>query len=634
MNTRILSVIGLVAVVVAFFAINLLVGPSLRSVRLDLTEDKLYTLPVGASNIARDVEEPLTVKLYFSRQLATGIPALMSYAQRVEDTLREFERNSNGGIRLEVIDPEPFTDEELEAAAAGLHGQPAKAAGEMLYFGMVATNSTDGREVIPVFNPADERILNYELARRFYTLSHPNRPKIAIMSGLPIFGDEGNQLTGEQPSPPWQVVAGLQAMYEVEEAPTDGTLISPEVGLLFVVFPRNFSAYAWYAIDQFVMRGGRVIFAVDPHCMNYFPPEAAQNQSALFAADRSADLGPLGQAWGVNLVRGEVVADQVSAVSVPAPDRSGRMVSYVVFLLLTDDSIADDDPVVASLGTMTTQAPGHLAFEEDAQLRSSWIVQTTAESMTIPVEKIKYPDPDALVRDFVPSGSHLPIVTRLTGSLASAFPDGPPPGSAHDGAPHLGATDAPAEFIVLTDVDMLADSAWVRPIQIGGQIIGQQPFADNGSLILNAAENLLGSSDLTSIRASAASVRTFTRVEELQRSAEKQYLAERDRIQAELQAVEQRINALLRGQGDAEVMLTPEIQAELDRARESQAASRKKLREVQHKLNEDVERLDVQMRLINIALVPAAVVAFAVGLAGYSRVRRRLDRAGSAGGKA
>lgn len=634
MNTRLFSVIGLLAVIVAFFAINLIVGASLRSVRVDLTEDHLFTLPAGARAIVRDINEPIMVKFYFSRTLAAGIPELMTYAQRVEDTIREFERAAGGGLVVQVIDPEPFTDEELEAAATGLYGQPANRAGDMLYFGLVATNSTDGREVIPVFNPADERVLIYDLARRFYTLSHPDRPRIAVMSGLPIDGLPGNPQAGERPTPPWQLVTGLQSIYQVDFLPADGAAIRDEVGVLLVVFPNKFTPRAWYAIDQFVMRGGRVIFALDAHCMSYFPPEAAQNQSALFAADRSAGLGPLGQAWGVDLAPGVVAADQASAVSVPAPDRSGRMVSYVVFLLITGEQLSSEDPVVSSLGTITAQAPGVLAISSDSSLTMTPMVSTSVESMEISTPLIKYPDPDALIRNYVPSGEPIVLVARLNGEIETAFPDGPPAGSPMDEAEHRARATSPAEMIVLSDTDMLADSAWVRPIQLGGTVIGHQPFADNGSLVMNAVENLLGSSDLISIRASAASVRSFTRVEELRRAAEQQYLAERDRVQEELRQAEQRINELLRGQGGAEVMLTPEIADELEIARTKQVESRKKLREVQHRLNEDVDRLDLRMRLINIALVPAAVTVLAVGLGGYWRLRRRSGRTPAGGAKA
>ena len=624
MNTRVLAALALAAIVVVFFAVNILASVGLRSTRIDLTEDHLYTLPVGARNIARTIDEPIRVKYYFSRKLASGRPDLTTYAQRVEDTLREFAAASGGRIELEIIDPEPFTEQEDDAAAAGVLGQPANINGDRLYFGMVATNAIDGKEVIPFFDPAQERMLNYELAHRFYLLSNPDRPKVAVMSGLPVAGTEGNQFAGEAPQPAWQIIQAIQSQYEVSFMEPDGSPVRDDIGVLLVIFPRTFSPATWYRIDQFIMRGGRAIFALDPFCMNYIPPEAMQNQVAMYTADRSAGLGPLGKAWGVDIAPGVVAGDQKSAISVPAPDRSGRTVSYMVYLLLTEDQIASDDPMTTSLGAVTVQAGGVLEVDEDSPLAATPLLMTTAESMRIPVPKVQFPDPDALIRDFVPSGERITLGARLTGSLKSAFADGPPTG-VEDAEPLLESKE-PAEILILTDADMLSDPAWVRPIQIGGQIIGRQPFADNGSFIMNAVENLLGSSDLTSIRASASSFRPFTRVQELQRAAEQQYLAERDRLQEELRDAEQKINDLLRGQVDTEIVLTPELQTQLEAARASQIESRKKLREVQRKLNEDVERLDWQMRLINVAFVPAAVAVFAVGLGVYRRVRRSASR--------
>lgn len=628
MSSRLLAVVVLAAIVVLFFAINLFAGAALRSARIDLTEDNLYTLPAGARAIARDIGEPIRVKFYFSRDLAAGRPDLTSHAQRVEDTLRAFAAASDGKIELEIIDPEPMSEAEDEAMAAGLQGQRANLAGDLLYFGMVATNSTDGREVVAFFNPADERLLNYDLARRLHVLAHPDRPKIAVMSGLPIGGAPANQLTGQPPQEPWQIVAALRSLYEVQIVEPTAPAIPEDAGLLLVVFPRQFTSAAWYAIDQFVMRGGRAIFALDPHCLNYMPPESAQDQMAIYTADRSADLGPLGAAWGVDIKQDTVAADQASALSVSAPDGSGRAVSYPVFMVLTEDRLAGDDPVVASLATITVYSGGVLEVAQDSPLAAEPLLETSAESMEVSVERIRFPNPEELVRDFAPSGTPLTIAARLSGPLTTAFPDGPPPNAQGDAGGQVRQTSAPAEIVILTDADMLSDSAWIQPVRLGGQVLGYQPVADNGSLVMNAAENLLGSSALTSIRASAASIRPFTRVQEIQRAAEREFAAEHDAIQQELSAVEQNINNLLRGQAGAEVQLTADVQAELERFRETRVELRQKARAANYRLTADVERLDTQMRLINIALVPAAVTVFAIGLAVYRGVRRRGDRSG------
>lgn len=626
MNTKLLSAIGLVAIVVLFFGINIFVGAAVRTARLDLTEDALYTLPAGAKKIARQIDEPIRIRYYFSRDLASGMPNIISHAQRVEDTLREFAAASNGKIELEIINPEPSSEAEDEAMAAGIAGQRVSMAGDMLYFGLIATNAIDGREVVPFFDPTDERLLIYDLARRLHVLSHPDRPRVAVMSGLPIQGAPANQFTGEPAQPAWHIIESLRAIYEVQFVPTDGTRIGEDVGLLLVVFPKAFSPRAWYAIDQFIMRGGHAIFALDPHCVNYLPPEAQQNQAAIYTADRSAGMGPLAKAWGVDIAPEVVAGDQLLAMSGPAQDGSGRVVSYPVFLEMTEDHLADGDPITAALRLATIYAGGVLEVADTSTLIASPLLTTSAESMRFPVASVRIPDPERLTRDFVVSGEELTIAARLTGPLASAFPGGLPDPTRPDAPPHIAQTSAPAEIIVLTDVDMLSDGAWLRPLQFGSQVLGYQPIADNGSLVLNAAENLLGSSDLTSIRASAASVRPFTRVEEIRRAAETKFAAERDEIASERAEVAERINALLRGQTDDEILLTADMQAEIDRLKETDLELRKRARAAQYNLTADVDRLDMQMRLINIALVPAAVTVFAIGLAVYRGVRRRADQ--------
>lgn len=625
MHRRLFSLLALAAIIVVFFAVNMLASTTLRSMSVDLTSDKLFTLPAGARNIARGVEEPIRVRVYFSRTLLADQPGAVALQRRVEDTLRQFVAASGGKIELEVIDPEPFSEEEDQAIAAGLSGRPVGAAGEKVYFGLVATNSTDGREVIPWLGAIEPRLLNYELARLIYVLNNPVKPKIAVVSGLPIDGAEMDPMTG-RPQRPWLIMNELRGQYEVQMLEPGVSAIPDDVGVLLVVFPKSFSAETWYAIDQFIMRGGRAVITLDAQCQSYMPPEAMANQMAMYTADRSANLGPIGKAWKIDLVPQAVAGDQQNAIMVDAPGQESRQVSYVVYLLLKGDLLSDEDAVTTALQLVTVQAGGVIERQEDSPVAMEVLASTGPESMQIAVEKVSFPDPMALIRDFVPSGERLPIAVRVTGEAPSAFASGPPSANL-PGERHLAESTTPINVIILSDSDMLYDRAWAQEINLGGMTLGFQKFADNGSLLLNAVENLSGNTDLMSIRASASYFRPFTRVDEMRKTAEKASLAEEQRLQDELRAAEQRINEIQRTRTDGQAMtLTPEQQGELERARTQQIEARKKLRQVQLDLNRDIHNLGTLLRVINIALVPAVVALFAIGLGVYRVSRRGADR--------
>lgn len=625
MQKRVYAIVAIGVALVAFFALNMLASVAMRWLRVDLTSDRLYTLPAGAKAIARGIDEPIRARFYFSRELASGNAALTAYARRVEDTLREFASVSGGKFVVEVIEPEAFSQEEDEAAALGVAGQPV-GGGERLFFGLVMTNAVDGKEVIPFLDPGQERLLMYEVAHRVHLLSSAERAKVGVMSALTVEGAEPDPMGRTPPQRPWVVYEELSRQYEVVSIdPLDVSGIA-DVDVLVVIHPQNFSAGAWYAIDQFVMRGGRVVFAVDPHCESFVPPEARADQMALYTADRSSGLGALGRAWGVEVVAGIVAGDQGNAISVSAPGAEGMALSYVPYMTLREDRLSSDDVVTSSVGLVTYQAGGVIERAADSSVTMTPLLKTGLESMKIRVERVKFPSPQDLIRDFVPSGEELVLAARVSGRAKSAFADGAPAG-VEAGGEHVAESVGEINVIVFADADMFSDAAWVRPMGFGNTVIGYQRFADNGSLMLNAVESLAGSSELISIRPSSTAFRPFTRVLELQKAAETEYLAEEKRYMDELRQTEQRINELLRSAGgDESVILSDEVKREVESLRQREAETRLELRRVRHGLNKDVERLGLQLKLINIGLIPAVVAVAAVGLGGWRAARRRRDR--------
>ena len=627
MHNRFFPIIAIVVCVVLFFAINMLVSAGLRNVRLDLTSDRLYTLPAGARSIASSIDEPIRARFYFTRDLASGDPSLTMYARRVQDTLAEFASASRGKLQLEIIEPDPFSDEEDDAAALGLIGQPVGT--RRLFFGLVLTNSTDGREVIAFFDPRQERFLNYEIAQRIHLLSSQARTRVGIVSSLPIAGVEPSQFQPrQQMQQPWVIHQELSRQYDVVMIDESNIAEMGSIDVLVVIHPQSLTTPVWYAIDQYILRNGRAVFAIDPHCETYVPPTAPNDQLQAYTADRSSSLGRLGRAWGVDLAPGIVAGDAQYAISVAAPGTTGVPIGYLPYMRLSNAARSDEDVVTAGLSMLTYQAGGVIERQADSSLTVTPLIVSSTDSQRISVERVKFPSPQELMRDFVPSGESLVLAARVTGPVRSAFAEGRPAGmaAAPTGAEHLSASKADINVIIFADADMFFDAAWVQPMRFANNVIYQR-FADNGALMLNAVENLAGSSDLISIRASSTAFRPFKRVEELQKTAQTEYLAEEEKYSEELRLTEARINELLRASGDDQsAILSDEVRAEIQRLQERRSETRRNLRRVQHDLTKDVNKLGTTLKLINIALLPAMVALLALGLGSYRASRRTRDR--------
>jgi len=265
MGSRIRLVIAGVVLVVLLVALNMLSGLALRGARIDATQGKMFTLTAGSRAIARAAEEPITLKFYYSAKLAQGRPEIQSYAQRVREMLEEYARIGGGRVRLEVIDPEPFSELEDAAVAAGLTGVPLNTAGDALYLGLVGTNSIDTKETIAFFDPRKERFLEYDITKMMYSLSHPTRRVVGLISGLPLEGGFSMDPRTRQPTqtPPWQVLGEIKGAFDVRNL-GDAAVVPDDVSVLMVVHPKGLSEQTLFAIDQYVLRGGAAMIFVDP----------------------------------------------------------------------------------------------------------------------------------------------------------------------------------------------------------------------------------------------------------------------------------------------------------------------------------------------------------------------------------
>ncbi|MCC7388844.1 MAG: GldG family protein [Phycisphaerales bacterium] len=628
MNTRHTAILSLLLLAVLFFAVNIAGDRALRRARVDLTDHKLFTLSDGTRNILREVREPITLTLFYSADFAAGQPQLQTYAKRVTELLEEFGLLSGGKVRVETVNPEPFSEGEEQAQRAGVQGLSTPT-GEKFYFGLLGVNSTDGREAVPFFDPRDERFLEYTLARLVYTLDHPEKKKVAVLSSLPVDGSEP-MMPGQQPQRPWQILTELRATFEVKVLDPGAGAIPDDAEVLLIIHPKGLGEPTLRAIDSFVIGGGRALIFVDPVCEADIPPGAEQNPLAAMQADRSSNLNQLLEAWGVTVDPAQVAAD--SAIALQGEGRTGQVVSYVQYMGPGPDELNTDDAVTGSLGRLQIGVAGAIQKTPEATTTVTPLIRTTADSMLLPAQSVSFfADPAQLLADFVPRGEPLTLAARITGNARSAFSDTAPAGeeAGPPDAPNAGATKTgDINIIVVADADMLSDPMWVREVRVGGMSLGFQQISDNGSFLINAVDNMTGSSDLISVRARGSAARPFTLVQEIRAAAEKKYLTEQQALEAKRREAEQRIAELQRARPDqGGMILTPEQQAEIDRFREELLTTSGQLRDVNYNLRKDVERLGLRLKIINIGPAPLAVFVAAIGLAGARAARRRAHRA-------
>lgn len=631
MNARNLSLAGGGLALVLFFAVNVAANASLRSVRLDLTEDKVFTLEEGSKSIARKLDEPLNLYFYFSRRVAGDYPQVIEYADRILGVLREYARSSDGKIVLHVSDPEPFSEEEDQAVAQGIQGAPLPN-GDVLYFGLVGTSATDARESIPFFalDEAKQRTLEYDLSKLIWTLAHPDKKKVGILSVLPLEGGGGNPMFGQQGGERWGILDQLGDFFEVEVLPST-TEQFEDVDVLVVVHPRDLSEATQYAIDQWALAGKPLVVFVDPQCDA--DPGAADdptNPMARFTAKKSSELDRLFGAWGLELVKNQIVCDKELGIRQPARSRDGRSqieVPYVHFLQLGEESLSREDPVTRLLGNVLMVTAGSLRKSAEGTTSFTPILQSSEQADEVDAGKFQFmPDPQQLFADMVPGYERLTLGARVTGTVKTAFPDGKPgstpPPAPEDGSeappdPAAGLKESaqPLNLLVFADADLLHDRMWMRELgRLGNQVLVTQ-VSENVDLLKNSIESVSGGQELMSIRMRGMTSRPFERVQEIRREADQRYLQRQQELERNLQDAERRLSELQKAKAEgSEELVTAEQRAEEEKVRQELVQTRKDLRAVKHQLTKDIERLGTQLKWLNIGLMPALVCAAALAL--------------------
>ncbi|MDB0051357.1 GldG family protein [Gammaproteobacteria bacterium] len=636
------SRIGLLIISIGL-VICVLIISSLPSVRIDLTQDDLYSLSPGTKNIVSDLQGPLEIMFFYSESATEDTPQIRTYANRVQELLREIIIASNNRISLSVIDPQPFSEEEDLATQFGIQAVPISQGAPGIYFGLVVAqpedqeNNPQGRaaETLPLIRPELEQFLEYEFMKLITKVNEPDLQVVGLLTELDI--DGGFDPVAGQATAQWMIMDIIRQLYAVQRVDNTAGEIDEEIDILMIVHPQGLSEQMLYAVDQFVMRGGKTMVFLDPNADSMV---SRTQQGNLIPAGMSSELPGLLEAWGVEFPRDKVLTDNELALRV-SMGQGQRPIAHLGMLGAQRNSLTQSDSVTSRLETINMSSPGVIRQATGANTRFEALIVSSSDSMLMDAQLLEdVTDPSILFDEFVSGGISHTIAARISGVIETAFPDGRPivevealdeEIAALDEedtieeepvSEHLSSSNSEVNILVFADTDMLNDRMWVQVSQFMGQRI-PRPFSNNGDMVINALDNLGGGADLSSIRGRGTYSRPFTRVIQLQRQADDRLRVEEAELLDRLAEAEASLAELNQDEnGELVGQVTPEIQAEVDRFNEQMLETRRSLREVQYQLTEDIEQLGANLKLINTALIPVLLSLLAL-LLSYLRAQRR-----------
>lgn len=618
MNGKMKGVIALALMLVVIGAVNLIL--SNLPLRLDLTAEKLYTLSDGSKAVLGKLEDDVTLKFYFSQSSEEMPMAIKTYAQQVKNLLKEYELAGNGRLVLEAYDPKPDSDAEEWAQRYGVEPQNVNPFGQSVYFGLVAVCG-DREETLGAISPNAEATLEYDVTRLITRVAWPERPVIGLMTSIPgVLGEPMNQMMmmqGQRPNPGWAAIAEMKKDYEVRQIAPDATEIDSDVKTLIVLHARNLSEKTLFAIDQFVIRGGRLIACVDPLSIMEFISARQQQQNQMMQPGGPSTLGKLFDAWGIGFDMNNLACDMAAATKLNAGN--GRGEDNPAFLSLTRDNVDNNDIVVSRLTQVMLPFAGALEWKGVDGLKFDPLLFTSADhACLIPSQSAQY-GMAAMKDSLVADGKRRTLAARIAGEFKTAFPKGPDWTEGSTNAIAEVVKSGKGAVVVFADSDFLADQFCVR---VQNTIFGQmvQPINDNLVLFANVIEQYAGREELIGVRSRGASNRPFVKVDALEAKAMAKWQQKQVELEGALRETQQRLAALQKEKsGNERMILSQEQQEEIVKFRKMQADTRRQLKNVRKELTADIDTLGTFLKTLNIVLVPLLIVGFGV----FHGIRRR-----------
>ena len=617
-----LAIIGIFVSIVFLFSLNILSSLEIRTSQIDLTENKLYTLSEGTKEVIKEIDEPITFKLYYSPTFGEISPSHGNYFKRVKELLENFALASNGKIILNLINPLSFSIEEDEAVKFGIQGIPLDQSGELGYFGMAAINSTDDKKTVPFFNPQREQFLEYDLTRLVYELAEPKKMKVGLITSLLIESDPMLQYK------PWPIMDQIKQFFDVKSIDMKAIQIDQDIDILLLVHPKIMDENLMYAVDQFVMRGGRLLVFLDP-----------QNESARMTPRAppgagSSELTKLFKNWGIIFDEDKFVGDRTRAIRVQAPvDGREIIADYLSWGVYDKRALNSDDVVTGELSTISVASAGSLSLADDSKLRMVSLIKTSKIAQRIDAKLVRGQiNPEAILKQFKSEDREFTLAARFSGKVVTAFPEGPPHNVKQDEKksnsdkklvkrmPHIKEAKKDLQMIVMADTDLLTSRFWVQQQEFFGKTI-YTPVSNNADFLINSLENLSGSQALISLRSRGLSVRPFHKIQDLKNNAEDKYRQTEQQLSSKLKELQGKLQGLgLKDKGDAKVILTSAQQKVFNQFRAEMLDVRKQLRDVQLALRQDIDKLDTRLKVLNIWIMPILISLAAIILA---IIRRR-----------
>lgn len=624
LETFLYSVGGVIAMALILVAGNVILSGARQ--RVDLTQEKAYTLSAGTRAILAKLDTPVKVRFYCSQSAAATPQSvfLKSYARKVEDLLAEYKQAAKGKLIIEKYDPQPDSDAEDSARLDGITGAQMPS-GDMFYLG-IAVNLLDSKEAIPFCQPTRERLLEYDLTRAISRVVTPEKPVVGVMSALPVFGGGGNPMMmqmGQRPQPAWAIIGELRKDFTVKNVAMTVEKIDDDIKVLVVIHPKEITDTAQFAIDQFLLRGGKLIAFLDANSL--VDSQSQRNPMMGQMGGGGSSLDKLLKAWGITFENSKVVADRNFQMVLG----EGSDAQRPTWLSLTPEGLDKDDVITSQIDNIWYFAGGAFSGTPAEGLKQAVLLKSTKDSGLVEGFLANL-SPESAMKDFKPSGKEQALSLRLTGKFKTAFPNGDP----SQAASAAGETNAPAKpadtalkeskvestVILVGDADMIQDNFTVQD--------NQTPFGNwrrqlnaNLNFAQNAVEQLAGDNNLIAVRSRATLNRPFEVVRKKEAEASAKFQGVVDELQKTAQAAQQRINELQAQKSDQNqrFIITPEQQAEIAKLEKESVETDKKLRAVKKDLAREVDSLKTSLTWWNIFAMPAVVTVSGILLAVYKR---------------
>tara|TARA_Y100000590_G_scaffold21948_2_gene25357 strand:- start:2118 stop:3983 length:1866 start_codon:yes stop_codon:yes gene_type:complete len=616
-KNSVISGTGLLLAISLFIATIILANTAFTTWRIDLTENKLFTLSKGTKNILNNLDEPVQLDFYFSQKAMNDFPLLANYGVRVRDMLEEFTAHANGKLILNIIEPETFSEAEDQAVASGLRTVSVNATSDRVYFGLVGANSTDDEKVIPFFQSNRESALEYDLTKLVYNLAYPDKRVVGIYSQLPMISSRGDKTTET-----WTIINALKEFFEVVNLNENIEALNEKIDVLMLVHPKKIKRENLYIIDQYLLKGGKAIIFLDPLAeQDRTQPDATTPDVMPILYSY---LDELLEKWGIEIAKEKIVADINAAMRVQASSPRGpQEIDYLPWLRLTEKNFNVDDFSTSELNLIHMGTVGSIEIIEEGKLEITPLIESSKQSTKLERDLILFQrDPTVILSNFKSDDKKLLIAARLKGRAESVFLEDQKNNDEIIKDDSF-VDEGDLNVILVSDTDILADHFWIRKQDMLGVSV-PQPVSNNGDFVINSIENLSGNTDLISLRGRGKYSRPFLKVETIRKQAESKFREREKELQVALQETEKKIQQLQQEQGNEKsYLLNNKLTAEIDKFRNERLATRKELRSVQHDLRKNIEKLGSQLRFINIGLIPLLITVLAL-LIGIYRANRRI----------